>query len=267
MAMLSYFRFNDTTYNHSVTTATKGAYISKHVHTEFEIMLFVSGNADYVVENQRYSLSPYSLILTKPTEYHFLYFKSDEKRYERFWIQFNLDKFPNQIAEKLLNGKKVIRLDLSNRIYKLFKMMEEYTAIFPCEEYPDFYDSLFTEIVYLISLETEANADPVTILEADDTTARILKYINEHITEPLSVENIAGALFLSPSSLCHKFSKYMKTGIMKYVKKKRAIIADKMLRQGVKPTAVATLCGYGDYSSFYRSYKEVFGVAPNRNKN
>ena len=155
---------------------------------------------------------------------------------------------------------------MENRICKLFKMMEEYSSIFATEEYPDFYDCLFTEIVYLISLETETSGDSVTILEADDTTARIIKYVNEHITEPLSVEQIAGALFLSPSSLCHKFSKYMKTGVMKYVKKKRAIIADKMLRQGVKPTAVATLCGYGDYSSFYRSYKEVFGVAPNQNK-
>ena len=35
-----------------------------------------------------------------------------------------------------------------------------------------------------------------------------------------------------------------------------------MLRQGVKPTVTATLLGYGDYSSFYRAYKEVFGAPP-----
>ena len=265
MAKAKQFRFNKTTYNHSISSATQGAYISNHVHTEFEIMLFVSGNADYVVENQRYELSPYSLILTKPTEYHFLYFKEATDDYERYWLHFDIDDFPEEITSKILNGNGVIQLDYNNRISKLFRIMEDYTSVFSPEKFPEFYSGLFTELVFLVSLEMEKN-DVITIHEADETTARVLKYVNEHITEPLTVEKIASALFISPSSLCHKFSTYMNVGVMKYVKKKRAYVAEKMLRQGVKPTMVATLCGYGDYSSFYRAYKEVFGIPPKRNK-
>jgi AraC-like DNA-binding protein len=235
------------------------------MHSEFEIMLFVSGDATYVVENEKYELSPYSLILTRPTEYHFLSFKNDEKNYERFWLHFNLEEFPKEIAEKLLNGHKVIKIDQNNRISKILKHIEEYSLIFPPEKHHDFYQGLFVETVYLVSLETENN-DDVIINEANEITAKILKYINEHITEPLSVESIAKALFISPSQLCHKFSQYMNVGVMKYVKKKRAFFADKMLKQGVKPTAVATFCGYGDYSSFYRAYKEVFKVPPTHRK-
>lgn len=257
--------FGENAYNHSLSTVKKGAYISNHVHSEFEIMLFVSGNADYVVENQRFALSPYSLILTRPTEYHFLYFKNADVKYERYWVHFNIEDFPNEIADKLMTKNKVIQLDYSNRICKIFRIIEEYSAVFSSEKYPDFYQSLLTEMVFLISLETDNN-DVITIHEADETTARVLQYVNEHITEPLTVESIAGALFISPSSLCHKFSKYMKTGVMKYVKKKRAYVAEKMLRQGVKPTTVATLCGYGDYSSFYRAYKEIFGIPPKQSK-
>ena len=257
--------FGENGYSHSVSNVTKGAYISNHVHSEFEIMLFISGDADYVVENQRFGLSPYSLILTRPTEYHFLYFKNTNVKYERFWVHFNLDVFPKEIANKLMNENQVIKLDYSNRICKIFRLMEEYSTIFPPNKYPDFYQGLLTEMVFLISLETDNN-DVITIHEADETTAKVLKYVNEHITEPLSVEKISSALFISPSLLCHAFSKYMKTGVMKYVKKKRAHVAEKMLKQGVKPTSVATLCGYGDYSSFYRAYKDVFGVPPKHSK-
>ena len=257
--------FGENAYTHNVSNVKKGDYISNHVHSEFEIMLFISGNAEYVVENQRFSLSPYSLILTRPTEYHFLHFKDASVKYERYWLHFNLDLFPNDVATKLMTKNKVIQLDSSNRGCKIFRSMEEYAPIFSAEKYPDFYRSLLTELVFLISLETDNN-DVITIHEADETTASVLKYVNEHITEPLTVESIAGALFISPSSLCHKFSKYMKTGVMKYVKKKRAYLAEKMLRQGVKPTTVATLCGYGDYSSFYRAYKEIFGIPPKQCK-
>lgn len=261
MTKSKHIRFNKTTYNHTVSSATQGAYISNHVHTQFEIMLFVSGDADYVVENQRYELSPYSLIITKPTEYHFLYFKKATNAYERYWLQFDIDDFPKEIATKIISGSGVIQLDYNNRISKLFRIIEEYALIFSPEKYPEFFNGLFTEIIFILSLEVENN-DVVTIQEADETTAKILKYINEHITEPLSVQKIADALFISSSTLCHKFSEYMKTGVMKYVKKKKIYYAEKMLRQGVKPTVTATLLGYGDYSSFYRAYKEVFGAPP-----
>ena len=112
--------FGENGYSHSVSNVTKGAYISNHVHSEFEIMLFVSGDADYVVENQRFSLSPYSLILTRPTEYHFLYFKNTSVKYERFWVHFNLDVFPKEIKTKRSNTFSVKRYRYFKNAFYLF---------------------------------------------------------------------------------------------------------------------------------------------------
>lgn len=258
------FRFFNSTFSHDVTSNAASRKLRNHTHSEFEILLFVSGSAEYAIDNQKYTLAPYSLILTRPCENHFLSFNSSKENYERYWIHFNLETFPLEIQRKLLGDNKVIQLDSSNRICKIFKIMEEYSKIFPPEKYPKFFDGLLTEMVFLISLETDDN-DVITISEAEETTAKILKYVNEHITEPLSVKQISDALFISPSTLCHKFSQTMKIGVMKYVKKKKIYYADKLIKQGVKPTKAATVCGYGDYSSFYRAYKEIFGVSPKRN--
>lgn len=259
------YRFYKNTFVHDTTLNISLYKQSNHIHTNFEILLFVSGKADYVVENQTYALSPFSLILTNPTEYHFISFKSDSEQYERYWVQFDLDSFPPEIANKLRTKTKVLQLDYKNRICKIFRIMAEYYTIFSPEKYPEFYQGLLTEMVFLISLETENN-DIITIQEADEITAKALKYINEHITEPLSIERISEALFISPSTLCHKFSEYMKISVMQYVKKKKVYAAERLINQGIKPTVVSSLCGYTDYSSFYRAYKEVFGKLP-RDKN
>lgn len=253
--------FYDNLFCHGVTCAQKGAYISEHVHTNYEIMLFVSGNCEYVVENQRFSLKPYTLIVTQPLKYHFLYFLNDESCFERYYVQFDGGEFGEKLQRLLSTTNAVKILDKNDRICAIFKSIKEYSKTFPSDDYPELYKGLLCELVHLSCVE-DKNKDTLAITEADDVTANALRYIERHLTEPLSIEIIADALFVSTSLLCHKFSAHMHTGVMNYVKTKRAHFANKLLKKGVKPTEVAERCGYNEYSSFYRVYKEIFGIGP-----
>lgn len=42
--------------------------------------------------------------------------------------------------------------------------------------------------------------------------------------------------------------------------------ARELLRNGTPVHQAATMCGYKDYSAFYRAYKEQFGIAPSKDK-
>ena len=65
-----------------------------HVHEHYEIYLFISGNAKYIVEGSVYPLEPGTIIIIRPTEIH----KAEivgEDLYERYSINFStsfLDK-------------------------------------------------------------------------------------------------------------------------------------------------------------------------------
>lgn len=252
------FKFLDNTYCHGVTRSKKGVVVTNHVHTCYEILLLVSGRGEYVVENQRFEVKPYTLIVTKPMEYHLINLASD-CTFERYYVQFDGSVGENLI-DKLFGVNTVTRLDENDEICKIFRLMDSYNHTFEPSDYPLLYQGLLLQLIHLVMLG--GDKDVVGLTNADEITAKAIKYIAEHISEPMSIDSIASALYVSPSFLCHKFSSHMHTGIMQYVKQKRIHLADKMLKKGVKPTAVAVACGYGEYSTFYRVYKEIFGVSP-----
>ena len=92
---------------------------------------------------------------------------------------------------------------------------------------------------------------------------RAKAYIKEHITEHLSLSEVAAALCISPNYLSQLFKKYNEIGFNDYVTKCKIEEAKRYLREG-------DLCIYeiaeklGFESSFYFSkvFKKVEGVSP-----
>ena len=60
----------------------------EHFHTTYELLFFVHGDADYMVEHRRYRIRPGSLLIAKPGEYHNIVFRSDAP-YERYVLRFS----------------------------------------------------------------------------------------------------------------------------------------------------------------------------------
>ena len=47
-----------------------------------------------------------------------------------------------------------------------------------------------------------------------------------------------------------------------YITQRRLALAKRMLFDGMSPTEVYRRCGYADYSSFYRAFREHYGFSP-----
>ena len=45
-------------------------------HIVYEFLLFIEGDLEYVVENKKYKLEPYDLLLIKPGQHHYINFYS-----------------------------------------------------------------------------------------------------------------------------------------------------------------------------------------------
>lgn len=89
-----------------------------------------------------------------------------------------------------------------------------------------------------------------------------IKYIDTHITDPLSLSETASIFNVSVSIFCRYFKQLTGKSFNEYIKHKRIAYANELIKKGYAITAVASLCGFGDFSTFSRSYKQVMGIPP-----
>ncbi|HEP1274903.1 TPA: YSIRK-targeted surface antigen transcriptional regulator [Streptococcus pyogenes] len=94
------------------------------------------------------------------------------------------------------------------------------------------------------------------------TIARVLRYIQENISQRLVIEKIAKEFHFSESNLRKLFKKEMSCSIQQYIRKLKIDQAKIMLRNGKSVTKVSANLGYSDAAHFSKSFKELVGMSP-----
>ncbi|MBR2977063.1 MAG: helix-turn-helix domain-containing protein [Oscillospiraceae bacterium] len=89
-----------------------------------------------------------------------------------------------------------------------------------------------------------------------------IKYIDAHISDPLSLSETASIFNVSVSIFCRYFNQLTGKSFKEYLKCKRIAYANELIKKGYSIAAAASLCGFGDFSTFSRSYKQVMGITP-----
>ena len=110
--------------------------------------------------------------------------------------------------------------------------------------------------VLLLSQKENINDDYTT----NAVIMHATRYINEHITENLLLENICKELYITKSHLHRMFVTYLNTTPKKYITMKKLRLAQAEMQTGSHPTEVATRYGFENYATFYRNYKRHFGL-------
>ncbi|MBR7133153.1 MAG: helix-turn-helix transcriptional regulator [Clostridia bacterium] len=231
-----------------------------HTHDCYEIYCFLEGDAKYTVEGNFYDLRPGDILIMKKAEAHRLIIKSNAP-YKRYVVNFYPEAVLGENAKELLDF-------IDNR---------------PLGKYNRFPASLFKQKNWLYYLESLCKAEQdeqriyLTVLLnelkkaypqikgtrlIDDCFSSVIGYINEHITENITLADICDFSFLSKSQLNRKFKAITGTTAWEYITVKRLLLAKEGLKNGKRPTVVYLECGFNDYSAFYRAYRLRFGVSP-----
>ncbi len=91
---------------------------------------------------------------------------------------------------------------------------------------------------------------------------RILKYIEEHICEPLTIKELAETAGYSEYHFLRRFKEYTNMTCMHYIWKRRLVKASEDIAAGVRIIDAALEYGWQSHSAFTRSFKREFGFAP-----
>jgi len=91
----------------------------------------------------------------------------------------------------------------------------------------------------------------------------IKDYIMKNLKNELSLDTIATNFFMSKYYMCHLFRDETGMTIKNYINLQRISRARELLLSGLTPADIPKLCGYNDYSTFYRTFKKFTGYSPN----
>ena len=119
---------------------------------------------------------------------------------------------------------------------------------------------MIQEIIYNLSLVEEGNKNNFSVV--NPILSKALAYIAENLFTINDISEVAQAVFVTDSYLFRLFKRELFKTPKKYVTEKRLLYAQNQIRKGKRPTEVASLCGFDDYTTFYRNYTALFGNTP-----
>ena len=260
-------------YHHVRTEMTGGEYLHpSEAHASYEMLLLLEGEISYIIEGETYVAGPGDMIFVAPGEIHAIRIDG-RKPYERLVLLFDMETLQSLMHE-LCAPLEVFSRERENRLHILPRtLVSEYgldrllAEIFSCED-EDRYKRLFImskllgfmiQTDKMFSAHKERFASPTA---ADGLVSAAITYINEHICEPIRLDDMAKSLFVSKSTLCHRFAKTVHMTTMHYILLKKMHRAADLLRDGCSATEVASMVGYDNYTSFFYNYKRLMGRAP-----
>lgn len=96
-----------------------------------------------------------------------------------------------------------------------------------------------------------------------DTVAIAVDYIEKHLSESLSVKQLAAISYVSPDHLTRIFKKKYNQTVSDYITEKRMNLAGELLREGhLTVTMVSDSVGFTNYSYFTEQFKKYYGMTP-----
>lgn len=246
-------------FKHEVSQDLPSGSYSLHTHNAYELIYFVEGDVTHVVEDRKYKLKRGDLILIRPLQYHFIQIDTPSK-YERYDILFDPEKHNVESIDLIPKDMEVINLKGNDIIEDIFRKCALYHQNSDRDTFEKILTHLLSEIFYNIQLFPHPHSETTTALSS--LISKALKYINANLCTISGIEEIVDYLFVSESYLFRLFQKEMHMTPKKYIMEKRLLLAQKMLSDGEKPTAVCENCGFRDYSTFYRNFTAYFGYPP-----
>ncbi len=113
--------------------------------------------------------------------------------------------------------------------------------------------------VYVHNLAEKSIGDK----EKDDIVDIVTKYISSHISDNMSVEGLAGMVYVGPDHLTRSFKKRFNLTVSDYIMQQRMLMAGELLEKtNMSVTMVSAEVGYGNYSYFIKLFRKFFGKSP-----
>ena len=243
-----------------------------HYHTFHKIIVFLSGSASYGIEGRSYALQPGDMVLVSrgcihrpeaapgaPYERIILYISPE------FLRQSSTEDCELETCFSLARTQFDFVVRPGARKKELLEILHALERA--CTE-PDFGQALLSKGLFwqfLVQLSRGMRAHDLSYAQPgaeDEKIVAILRYLSAHLTENISIDELAARFYISKYYMMRRFRAETGYTIHNYLITKRLLLAREQIAGGMPVTQACYACGFGDYSAFSRAYRKQFGQPP-----
>lgn len=253
----------EITFSHKYDQTVPLEINTRHCHDTYEILLLCEGEGRYIVEGCEYNISPGTVMFTRPFEYHCIDIKPDTP-YERSVVAFPRAAVPEAALALLSEGYNTEGGGcfyppeaISPFVVSLFERFELSLGM-PERERRIYMSLLVGELIALLSA---AKSEKLSYDE-ENIGSKVRRYINDHLTKDISLDELSRLFFVSKYYLCRAFKRRNGVSIHGYITHKRVMYAKQLIDNGESASGAAYKVGFCDYSAFYRAYVKIIGKSP-----
>lgn len=249
----------------------QGTKIDFHYHEFCKLLLLRSGTGGYNVQGQRYNLVAGDVVLIGSRCVHRPEFEPGIP-YERTIIYISPDFLQRASSadcrlEDCFSGENGNVLRLSEPVRKrLFSIADELEQELSGSGYGRVILGNAMLLRLLVEIGRNVRLGQAQLLSpiqpSSDRVMEILRYLDAHLTEDITIDDLAERFYLSKYHMMRLFRREIGDSIHSYLSHRRLLYARNLIDQGVSATDACFRCGWHSYSSFTRAYAKRFGTTP-----
>ncbi|MBR3934109.1 MAG: helix-turn-helix transcriptional regulator [Clostridia bacterium] len=249
-----------------------------HFHIDIEIMIIKSGRGKMRCNDDIINVETGDVFLFRSMEPHYIF--EVESKYPLKYISFSFSKnillsekegwidksFLNIIEDK--NENFVNKLDLDNKSRSVLKkLISDIEYELGDDNHRNSYviKCKFLEILTRISNGYALTPHkPLGNFYHKDINRSII-YMNQHLADPITLEDLAEVAQMGVSHYCAMFKKLMGISPWRFFLEHRVNLAIKYLTDpetNYKITKISSLCGFNNTVNFNKVFKNITGKTP-----
>ena len=248
-------------------------FVEVHHHDFYEVYFLLGGEVAYWVDGRIIRLTPGDLLFINPMELHRPITGPDRPMCERFVLWVNKEYLEKLSTPQVMlsncfdteqpNHSHLVRPSGAERAVLTARMgelvRESYSKDFGSEVSAH---GIFLQLMVQLNRLARREEGKKEGEELSPLVQNAIQYISENLSGELSLEEIAGSLFISRSHLSHAFSREVGVSVYRYITLRRLMMARQQLAEGESAGQVSRNCAFADYTSFYRAFKSEYGISP-----
>ncbi|MNB82966.1 Bifunctional transcriptional activator/DNA repair enzyme AdaA [compost metagenome] len=266
------FSNNDATFELTHRQAESHNMPVFHLHPTYEIYYLLSGKREFFIRDRTMEIQEGDVMIVSPNVLHRTT-NAAEPQHERLIVNIHRDlMLPSgvggqEVFAPLLGADyRIIRCSIQERLYTDELARRIIGEVQRGE--PGFGLFVLTLVQQLILFScrrmTEDNEEPAEYPSPmHERISGIVRYINEHYMEKLSLQLLAERFFISPYYLSGFFKKATGFTFVEYVNSVRVKESIRLLADtGLPAHLIARKVGFGSVSHFGRVFRQVTGKPP-----
>ena len=251
-----------------------------HWHAELEIVVIKKGIGLISVDFDKRTVTSGDIVFIRPGQLHSIeQYSTRVMEYENIILKPELlisgetDLCARQFITPLMKGELRCAAFLTPAVPGYPEISDCISHIdYLCERQPNGYQLavkgfLFQLLFLLISHQQKKSAIPALQTKSLEKIKTILKYVEEHYDEHITIDDMAALTFYSKSHFMKFFKAHMGTGFIEYLNDYRLTIAERLLRTSdASVLEIAEKSGFDNLSYFNRIFKRKYGQSPRKQR-